>query len=41
MIFHENLKSVQDIESIYLVPPFSENGRRNYEAAKELFTLIR
>tara|TARA_B100000427_G_scaffold327480_1_gene338337 strand:- start:816 stop:1679 length:864 start_codon:yes stop_codon:yes gene_type:complete len=37
----ENLKSVQDIESIYLVPPFSENGRRNYEAAKELFTLIR
>jgi len=37
----ENLKSVQDIESIYLVPPFSANGRRNYEAAKELFTLIR
>ena len=37
----ENLKSVQDIESIYLVPPFSANGLRNYEAAKELFTLIR
>lgn len=36
----ENLKNVQNLECIYLVPPFFGNGRRNYEAAKELLSLI-
>ncbi len=37
----EDLKNTQKVGSVYLVPPIFENGRRNYEVANELLTLIR